>query len=451
MRAADRFSLDRLAETLAPLCGRSLLIGYSGGLDSNVLLHASARLRECLQLRLSAVHVHHGLQPAADAWAQHCEAVCRDLEVPLQIHCLELVPAPGESIEAQAREARYAAFRRLLAPGDVLATAHHRDDQAETLLLALLRGAGMHGLAAMPVRATLGRGELYRPLLDLPRAALLDYAREHRLDWIEDPSNADQGLDRARLRSGVLPLLRARWPALDRTLARSAAHCAEAATLLDGLADDLLNGLAVDTPDALSITRLRALEVPRQRLVLRRWLSRQGFRPPDRNHLQRIIDEVLDAAPDRQPLVSWRGCEVRRHRDELLGMSPLPRPPADPVDTSGERLVLPDPLGELSWRFETDTHVPVLRVVFGASGLRCRRAGRPGADLKALFQEAGIPAWLRPRVPLLLGDGRLLGVAGVAICDPRLVALGWRGHPWGRRGWFAAEVVGGTTYRPCPD
>jgi tRNA(Ile)-lysidine synthase len=452
VRTADRLSLDRLAAKFRAVAGRRLLIGYSGGPDSHVLLHASERLRERLELRLSAVHIHHGLQPAADAWAKHCEAVCRALEVPFELHRLELLPAPGESIEAQAREARYGAFRRLLAPGDILATAHHRDDQAETVLLALLRGAGVHGLAAMPARAPLGDGELFRPLLDLPRAALLDYAREHRLDWIEDPSNADHRLDRARLRTAVLPRLRERWPALDRTLARSAAHCAEAAELLDGLADELLTRLAADTPDALSISRLRALEAARQRLVLRRWLMRQGFLPPDQTHLQRIIDEVLGAAPDRQPMVAWRGSEVRRHRDELLAMSPLqPPPPPDPIESRGERLVLPPHLGELSWRLELGTDLPDLHIAFGASGLRCKRTGRPGADLKALFQEAGVPAWLRSRVPLLLGDGRLLGVAGVAVCDPRLLALGWRGHPWERWGWFASELVGGTIRKPCPD
>jgi tRNA(Ile)-lysidine synthase len=443
MRAADRLSLDRLAAVLGPLAGRRLWIGYSGGLDSLVLLHASARLRERLRLRLSAVHIHHGLQPAADSWASHCAAVCRAMDVPLIVRRLELLPAAGESLEAQAREARYTAFRALLTPGDTLATAHHRDDQAETLLLALLRGAGPHGLAAMPARAALGNGELFRPLLDLPRAALLDYAREQRLHWIDDPSNADEALDRARLRIGALPLLRERWPALDRTLARSAAHCAEAATLLDGLADELLAGLAADTPDALSITRLVALEGARQRLVLRRWLTRQGFLPPDQTHLQRIIDEVLGAAPDRQPLVSWRGCEVRRHRDALLAMSPLPPlPPDDPIRASGGRVALPAPLGVLSWSLRAGAEALGLRVAFGARGLRCARAGRPQADLKSLFQEAGIPAWLRRRVPLLLGDGHLLGVAGVAICDPRLTALRWQGHPWEQRGWFALQVGG---------
>jgi tRNA(Ile)-lysidine synthase len=166
----------------------------------------------------------------------------------LTLKRLALTPASGESLEAVARDARYAAFRALLGPGEVLATAQHRDDQAETLLLALLRGAGVHGLAAMPSQATLGAGLLLRPLLDLPRAAIADYAREHRLRWVEDPSNADPAHDRNRLRALVIPKLRRRWPALDRTLARSASHCAEAAELLDGFADELLAGLAADAP-----------------------------------------------------------------------------------------------------------------------------------------------------------------------------------------------------------
>ncbi|MCG6943659.1 MAG: tRNA lysidine(34) synthetase TilS [Thiohalocapsa sp.] len=443
--ARERLDLDRLGRALADAVGHRLWIAYSGGLDSHVLLHAAVGLRVRLRLDLRAVHVHHGLLPDADAWTAHSARVCAGLGVPLEVSRLALTPGPGESVEAVARDARYAVFRSLLRPGDVLATAQHRDDQAETLLLALLRGAGVHGLAAMPARAPLGAGLLLRPLLALPRAALADYARAHRLRWVEDPSNADPARDRNRLRNLVIPGLRERWPALDRTLARSAAHCAEAAALLDGFADELLTGLAADTPRALSIRRLRALDDARLRLVLRRWFKCQGWPPPDSDRVHRIITELLPAAADRQPRVSWPGCEVRRHRDALHALAPLPRvPDSAPLHAAASPLVLPPPLGDLDWAWADAADAKAgVSVCFGASGLRCERTGRPGAALKGLFQELGVPAWLRPYVPSLLVDGRLVGIGGVTLCDGTLRWLRWRGHPWEDRGWFLPELARG--------
>lgn len=442
---------ESLAAALAETVGGRFWIAYSGGLDSHVLLHAVTGLRDRLRLDLGAVHIHHGLQPDADAWAAHCAAVCADLDVPLEVRRVAARHAAGESPEAVARAARYAAFRALLQPGDALATAQHRDDQAETLLLALLRGAGVHGLAAMAPVAPFGSGRLLRPLLHVPRAALVDYAREHGLSWIEDPSNADTRFDRNRLRHLVIPPLRARWPALDRTLSRSAAHCAEAAGLLDELADELLAGLgtAADAghtlrwalPRALSVAGLRRLSAPRQRLVLRRWLLRRGFPPPDADRLRRITTEVLEAGADRQPLVAWPGCEVRRHRDALHALPPLPEPPAPGTcllpDPAVRSLALPPPLGTLSWVQDDTAMRAQVSVHFGVAGLRCARPGRPAADLKALFQEAGVPAWLRPQVPLLCLDGALAGIGGVRICGTGLEQLAWDGHPWSGQGWFS--------------
>jgi tRNA(Ile)-lysidine synthase len=451
MRAADRLAPARLAASLAPAVGGRLWIAYSGGLDSHVLLHAAAHLRDALSVELGAVHVHHGLHAAADRWAAHCEAVCTALHVPFTLRHCAVAPATGESPEAVAREARYAALRALLSAGDCVATAQHRDDQAETLLLALLRGAGVHGLAAMPAQAPLGVGLLLRPLLDLPRAALASYAASHGLHWVEDPSNADLHLDRNRLRQAVIPRLRGRWPGLDRTLARSAAHCAEAAALLDGLADDLLHELSCAGGHGLGIPGLRKLSAPRQRLVLRRWLARLGFRPADAQRVRRMLDELLPAAADRQPLVAWSGCEVRRYRDALYALAPLPAPPSPSTPLlplhKASALLLPQPLGTLSWVLDGTATPAQVSVCFGGGGLRCTRPGRPTADMKALFQEAGVPAWLRPQVPLLCLDGVLAGVGGVRLCGTGLRRLAWEGHPWERQGFFAPVLEVGQADR----
>jgi tRNA(Ile)-lysidine synthase len=460
-RRAD-FSPDWLRRILEPHlgCGR-LWIAYSGGLDSSVLLHAASvcfgRLASqgaaltqppippssgpSLSPELRAIHVDHGLHPESARWAEHCRTQARRLGVPLTERGIKLRRMKGESLEALARTARYAVFSELLAPGDVLATAQHRDDQAETLLLALLRGSGVHGLAAMPGVSELGAGLLLRPLLGFSRAEVLAYAEQEGITWIDDPSNADVGLDRNLLRHEIIPLLRGRWPSLDLTLARSASHCAEAAGLLDGAADESLARLGGQRRGTLSVDGLQELSHARCRLVIRRWLAREGFRPPASAVLDRILAEALCAAPDRAPLVAWPGCEVRRHRGDLYALAPMPA--AVDVCTQGPALtwdgraplLLPKGLGMLELPVSAAS-IGGLSVCFGRSGLRCRVANGPSHALKQLYQQASIPAWLRPYVPLLMLEGNLAAIAGVTHCDDRFAGLRWSGHPWERFGIF---------------
>ncbi|MCB1822500.1 MAG: tRNA lysidine(34) synthetase TilS, partial [Candidatus Competibacteraceae bacterium] len=239
---------------------RHLIIGYSGGLDSHVLLHVLATQgHHWPERRLEAIYVDHGLHTASVAWGEHCANVCRDLNLPFRVLKIDARPTPGESPEAAARRARYTAFATELSPDAALLTAHHCDDQAETLLLQLLRGAGPHGLAAMPAVSRLGEGWLLRPFLEVDRAELLAYARTHDLQWIEDASNTDIGFDRNYLRHQVLPVLRERWPAVNRTLSRSARLCAETATWLDEEAAADLARVATERPDRLAVPVLREL------------------------------------------------------------------------------------------------------------------------------------------------------------------------------------------------
>jgi tRNA(Ile)-lysidine synthase len=373
------------------------------------------------------------------------------LGVPLVTRRLAIGPIPGQSLEAIAREARYAALAALLGPGELLLTAQHQDDQAETLLLALLRGSGLDGLAAMPLVSDLGPGRLLRPLLGVPRAALEAYARDQGLSWVEDPSNASLRFDRNYLRQQVLPLLRARWPAAAATLARSAAHCAEAAELIEDRAGHLLSGLGGSRSGTLSIPALARLDPPLCRAVLRLWLRKEHFPPPDSAHLGRILSEVLPARAGGSPLVAWPGCEIRRYRGALFALRPLPPRPADePLSWNGGVLELPQPLGSVARApleppSEGGAGGPVRphQVRFGVEGQWCRPSAtghrRP---LKKLFQEAGIPAWLRPYVPLVYDGDRLVAVAGVCAragqpeSDSRAQKIRWCGHPWEALGFF---------------
>lgn len=442
------FTADRLYQVLS---GWSRPVRYrvalSGGLDSTVLLHALAALRERLDVPLAAIHADHGLQPDAADWVAHCTALCAGLAIPLDTVQLRLEPQPGQSTEAVAREARYAAFAAALQPGERLLTAQHRDDQAETVLLQLLRGAGVAGLAAMPALAGLGPGSLGRPLLAFDRAELEAYAREQGLEWVEDPSNADLDYDRNYLRHEVMPRLRARWPAAAATISRSAGHCAAADQALRALAAGDLE-LCRLSGHRLAIYPLLQLPPERRNHLLRAWIARAGLPLPPAHKLARILDEVIPARPDAEPLVAWPGAELRRYRDALWLTPPLP--PAEPdwlADWDGTApLALPAGLGQLRtvpgpggidplrWRDGRKT------VAFRREGLACTPAGRQGSrPLKKLFQELDVPPWLRERVPLLFIDGELAAVADYVVCAPFAAADQGLQPAWERPPWFDSD------------
>ncbi|MEW6648345.1 MAG: tRNA lysidine(34) synthetase TilS [Pseudomonadota bacterium] len=417
--------LRRFLQTQPP-AGR-YVVAYSGGLDSHVLLHALSRLG----VTLAAVHVHHGLSRNADLWAEHCRTQCAALQVPCTVVRVQ-VRHGGSGVEAAARDARYAALVQALGAGEMLLTAHHQDDQAETLLLMLMRGAGIAGLAAMPAVRPFGPGLLGRPLLGLPRAVLHDYAVAHALSWVDDESNFDTGLDRNYLRHEVLPVLRRRWPALERTLARTAAHLAEAGELMAGLAAADLATAHGSRAGTLSVAALNSLAVARRRNLLRHWLRDLGLPLPDTAHLHRIEQEVLPARPDAGPRVDWPGAEVRRYRDDLYAMAPLASVPdtelswdlAQPLPLPDGRCLVAAPAvgGGVSVKRLAAARVTVR---FRAGGERCAPVGRGhGHELKKLFQEAGVPPWERERVPLLFVGDALAQVVGYWTCASHAAAPG---------------------------
>ncbi len=420
---------------------RRLIVGFSGGLDSHVLLHLLAMHRASWPERtLAAVYVDHGLQVSSAAWGEHCAGVCLELGVLFRRLKIDACPAPGESPEAAARRARYAALAAELRPDAALLTAHHRDDQAETLLLQLLRGAGPHGLAAMPTVSRLGQGWLLRPVLDVDRAELLAYAQAHRLHWIEDASNEDTRFDRNYLRHRILPLLRERWPAVSRNLARSAQWCAETAAWLDAEADADRTCVVTHRSDALNIPTLRQLSEIRQRNLLRHWLRQLGLPTPDRRQLRHILHDALTAGRDRQPCIRWPGGEVRRYRASLYAM-----PPLAPHDARQTFVWRPDPNGypplelpglgllRLQRMIGVGLREPALAdaamiVRFRRGGERFRPVGRyHSQELKKLLQEAGIPSWERDRLPLLYRDQTLLAAVGLGIAADHAAGPGETG------------------------
>jgi tRNA(Ile)-lysidine synthase len=398
----------------APLC-----VAFSGGEDSTALL---AMLAPQVRGRLRAVHIDHGLHPDSRAWVRVSRATCRALRVPFSTRRLDLTGSRGHSLEALARDARYAALDAALRPGEVLLTAHHLEDQLETVLLQLLRGAGLPGLAAMPAVMPFGAGVLVRPLLDVPRAALRAWVRARDLTCIADPANADDRFDRNFLRHQVLPALVSRWPGAARTVTRSARHIAEAQELLDAIARADVARAADGA--ALSGTSLRALPLPRRRNALRYWIGQSGP-VPDARRLQEIAEPLLAARADANPVVRWGQLQVQRHAGRVF-LTPRRSTPAAYEITwdlgRSPRLTLPSGAGRLelvqSARGLLDPSSLPAQVTVRArqGGERLRpRIGGPSRTLKSLLQNAQIPLTERLHLPLLYAGEELLAAADLWV------------------------------------
>lgn len=387
--------------------GSGIHVAYSGGLDSTVLLHLLMRsgLRP-----LVAVHVHHGLQDQADSWAARCQQQAAEWGLPFRLCRVTIAADDPAGPEAAARHARRAAFSGVMRPGDVLATAHQREDQAETVLLRLTRGAGIDGLAAMQLETDFPPGRLWRPLLDVPRAGLRAYAERHGLGWIEDPHNRDPRYARSWLRQSVMPLLRERWPSVDEAIARAAEHAADASRLLREIAESDLDSLRAE--DGLSIDRLTGLPPARRRNALRVWLRERGIEDlPSAQALGRIEAEVFAAADDAQPKFIIGPYELHRYRAVLYVLPRLADPPGETGYEwrDAAALQLPADCGHLL----APTPPPLsLQVRFPGGGEKiCPDVASRTRSLKNLFQEAGVPPWVRIRTPLLYAGGQLVAVA----------------------------------------
>lgn len=386
-------------------------LAFSGGLDSSVLL----ALCKNLGMDVRAIHVNHGLSPHAKSWSSHCKKICEAYQVPFIECAISLDLKAGESLEEAARNKRYAVFSDQMQEEDVLLTAHHQDDQAETVLLQLLRGAGPKGLAAMPAIKPFAKGYHARPLLEFSRAQLQAYAKESGLSWIEDESNEDDSLSRNYIRREIMPRLKARWPAAHVSISRSAAHCAENQMLLEDFSRQ--GDVKGSRENTLSVSKLLQVVVESQKHYLRTWIHGMKYPLPNARKMETILKTVLAASWDSSPRVEWGPVVLRRYRDDLYLLS---RP--EVVDT--ERLV--------EWKLDRElilanigvlktesrqgmglrAEVSAVQVGFRKGGevLESLRRGR--RTLKNFFQEWGVLPWEREFTPLLYVGEKLIAVAG---------------------------------------
>ena len=429
-------SLAELERVAGP--ASRFIVAFSGGLDSTAVLAALADVAAEHEKPLVAIHVNHQLHANAGAWARHARDVADRLGVPLQVETVT-VATDGDGPEAGARNARYAALLGHVAPGDWLLTAHHRDDQAETLLYNLLRGSGPAGIAAIAPIRRFGDGWLARPLLDVDRDALRAWLESRGIPWVDDPSNSESQFDRNFLRNEVLPLIESRWPGVATRLARSAAHAREAVALADELADDDIL-LAGGDPARLSVSVLNALSLPRRNNVLRRAVGRLDLPPLPATTLDSIVGDLLTAREDAAPRVTWADAEARRYRDVLYLMHRIAEPLFDGLVLGTDPVVLGRGLGSVRLAERAGTG---LAKACAASGLTLatRRGGeeiriagqRHTKKLKKLLQDEGIVPWMRERLPLVYSGTTLVAVADLWLADGYAekggFALFWTNRP----------------------
>ena len=427
--------LEHVGSVLSPVlpAGGSIVTGLSGGVDSVVLLHLLNQLSPKYSWRLSALHVHHGISPHADTWAELCTNLCAQYKIPLQIEHVNIAPLRDMGIEAAARKLRHQALARQ--PADVIALAHHLDDQAETLLLQLLRGAGVRGASAMPTIRSDNSPLVVRPLLDVPRSELIAYAQQHQLQWVEDESNADDNYPRNFLRHRVLPLLEQKFPAYRDTLARSARHFAEASELLDDLA-------RLDAPDLftspaggrgargegdvflLKISHLQSLFPARAKNLLRYYLHSSGAPLPQAVQLDDMLQQLCGARQDAEVCIAYGGWQVRRYQGRIYVLLALGEFDLNYVlRWSGQPELDWPPLNtRLQFKSSQGAGISGEKLQRAPVTLRLRQGGeslRPHPNaatrtLKNLLQEHEILPWQRDRLPLLYCGDELVCVPNVA-------------------------------------
>jgi tRNA(Ile)-lysidine synthase len=400
-----------------------VFIAYSGGIDSHVLLHLCTSNR-AVKDKLTAVYIDHGLQNDSKSWGEHCRKICTDLNV--NFLCLPVSAAhkSGESPEEAARNARYQAFKSLLQSGDALLVAQHQDDQLETVLLQLFRGAGLKGLSGMPEVISFGKGHLIRPLLTQSKTDIRAYALHHGLNWIEDPSNQHSRFDRNFLRNDIIPQLILRWPGLAKTVARSAQHCADSQHLIDNLSLSWLEDCFNQSDKTLALSKLRTFSGDQQKLIIRAWFDRFQLKMPSVGVINQIVNSLISAKQDANPELRFQDRFIRRYRDRLYCLDALAYNPLHQemlwlakqdclqVSQNTAYRILSANDGILLSRWQSAKVI----VKFRSGGETIRLPYRHGRhSLKNLYQEVGLPPWERDVMPLIYLDGELAAVGDLWV------------------------------------
>ncbi len=403
---------------------RRIVVAFSGGLDSRVLLHLAACSKTQHNTSVIAVHIDHGLQDASREWALNCESVCEQARIPLTVLEARITPKVGQSVEAVAREKRYALIYSQLVRDDILLLAQHADDQVETLLLQLLRGAGPSGLASMAKVRFQDGFRIIRPLLGFNRLQLQNYAWEHKLNWIADPSNQDCRFDRNYLRKQIIPLLKQRFPSLEKTFARSAAHCAESVGLIEQLSNDAFKKLIGKEPGQLNLNVLKQYSEALQKHLLRSWIKYNGYRAPQARHMQQIQGDLISDNIGYEAVVSNSEYEMRKYRDILyIGEKTRNIDAFSYLWAPSQPSLFIEPLGITITRESLNQDAGICLPDQSVLNVKSRLGGEktrfdkssPSKSLKKVFQEKNIPPWQRQNYYLIFFNAELIAVPDLFV------------------------------------
>lgn len=402
-----------------------IVLALSGGVDSRVMLHLlQAFSRQNPQQVVSAVHVHHGISPNADEWADKCSQWCREANIPFYLEKVNLGNTQGKSLEQVARTARYDALKHYIGSGDLLLTGQHSDDQLETFVLALKRGSGPKGLSGMAECLPFGEGALLRPLLKVTRRDIEEYANFHQLEWVNDESNADVRYERNFIRHQITPLLESRWPQIRTAVQRSAELCARQEQLIELLLAEELPQLLRDN-NSIDIDELKKKPELVRSQLLRFWLEYLNVAMPSKKHLAMIWSEVALAKTDANPVLRLENKQIRRFDGCLYCIDIYSDLSYWSSDISiNSALSLPDELGSVVVKKQAGSgslgariaEFP-LKIIFNPEGLTATPENRHGnKTLKYWFQEYRVPSWLRRRTPILMSGNEVIAVAGLFVC-----------------------------------
>jgi len=417
-----------LKQQLAGANPQRVFVAYSGGLDSSVLLHAVCSLQ--LEIPVFAIHIHHGLSKHADQWLEHCQASCDQYQVELFAQKVTLpVPNKGQvsGLEQAARQARYQVFEQHLQAGDVLLMAHHQDDQIETFMMRLMRGSGLTGLTAMDMNRSLGKGLLWRPLLNNSREQLEAYAAQHDVQYVEDDSNTNTNFDRNWWRHSLLPQIQDRFPQSSASILKTIEVLQAEHNLLNDLLEPVYQTL-VDNQGCLINHKLTEQAWSIQCQIIRKWQERHDCYPllADKQ-IRTVITDVLAARQDAEPIFKWQGNEIRRHNGKLYCMKRLPVIPRNEFPRAFNGTSLPAmPLGKLEQGIGLGLKPGQYQLALYQGSAKAKPINRPNKNLKKWFQEYAIPPWQRPYWPVLLQEGQVVAVPGLFVCQGFACEQGWQ-------------------------
>lgn len=425
---------------------RKFWIAFSGGLDSCVLLHLFYMNKKNINQSIEAIYVNHGLQQEAEDWGEFCKKQCDEYGIAFSQVKISKPHDKGTSIEEWARQERYALINEGMNEKEVLFTAHHQDDQVETFFLQALRGAGTRGLSSMPMVKQYDNKYHARLLLSYSRESLLNYAKENKLAWCEDKSNADTRYDRNYFRHKLTPLIEGRWPAYRETISRLINHQNETRQMLDEIASSDLELASLESPYCLNLNVIKKISIARQKNLIFKWLKEVDFKTPASKNMNKIISDVIDSTAEKSPCVNWQDVEVRRYKDVLYTAKAMAKhdvlteyqwKPEKALSLLGEELIANSAQGLGISKTKTQGANFIVRYRSGGETIRPENTSQT-KTVKQLFQEKSVLPWMRDRIPLVFIDGELAVIPGICI-DERYSATvdepSWDIH------WTASERV----------